>query len=137
MKEKSCGAVVYKKENNEFKFLLVHQSNDQYGFPKGHVEENETEIETALREIKEETNLDVELDTDFRYQITYLVEQKNIMKDVVYFVATPKTFNLISQEGEIDECVWCSYEEVLEKLEFDNIKEVFEKAYNYIKNKNI
>ena len=137
MKEKSCGAVVYKNENDELMFLLVHQHNNHYSFPKGHVEEKETEIETALREIKEETNLDVELDTDFRYQITYLVEQKNIMKDVVYFVATPKTFDLVSQEGEIDECVWCSYEEVLEKLEFDNIKEVFEKAYNYIKNKNI
>ena len=137
MKEKSCGAVVYKNENDGLKFLLVHQHNNHYSFPKGHVEDNETEIETALREIKEETNLDVEIDTNFRYQITYLVELKNIMKDVVYFTATPKTFDLVSQEGEIDECVWCSYEEVLEKLEFDNIKEVFEKAYNYIKNKNI
>ncbi len=137
MKEKSCGAVVYKNDNDELKFLLVHQHNNHYSFPKGHVEEKETEIETALREIKEETNLDVEIDSNFRYQITYLVEQKNIMKDVVYFVATPKTFDLISQDGEIDECVWCNYEEVLEKLEFDNIKEVFEKAYNYIKNKNI
>ena len=137
MKEKSCGAIVYKKENQELKFLLVHQYNSHYSFPKGHMEENETELETALREIKEETNLDVEIHTSFRYQITYLVEPKNIMKDVVYFVATPKTFELISQVGEIDECVWCSYEEVLEKLEFDNIKEVFENAYNYIKNKNI
>jgi len=137
MKEKSCGAIVYKKENNELKFLLVLQNNGHYSFPKGHMEENENEIKTALREIKEETNLDVELDTNFRYQITYLVESKNIMKDVVYFVATPKTFDLISQEGEINECIWCNYEEVLEKLEFDNIKEVFENAYNYIKTKNI
>ena len=38
------------------------------------------------------------------------------------------------QEGEIDECTWNTYEETLNKLEFDNIKEVFEKAYNYIKN---
>lgn len=133
MKEKSCGAVVYQNENEKLKFLLVHQHNNHYSFPKGHVEENETELETALREIKEETNLDVEIDTNFRHQITYLVEHKNVMKDVVYFVATPKTFELISQEGEIDECVWCSYEETLEKLEFDNIKEVFEIAYNYIK----
>lgn len=137
MKEKACGAVVYKKENEEFKFLLVYQKNNHYSFPKGHVEGNETEFETALREIKEETNLDVEIDTNFRHQITYLLESKNIMKDVVFFVATPTTFELISQEGEIDECVWCSYEEILNKLEFDNIKEVFYKAYEYIKNKNI
>ena len=135
MKEKSCGAIVYKNENNELKFLLVHQSNGHYSFPKGHVEENETETETALREIKEETNLDVEIDSNFRHQITYLVESKNIMKDAVYFVAIPKTNDLIPQEGEILNCEWYNYEEVLEKLEFDNIKEVFENAYKYIKNK--
>lgn len=137
MKEKSCGAVVYKKENNELKFLLVYQNNGHYSFPKGHMEENETEIETTLREIKEETNLDVKLDTNFRVSIEYFLESKNCMKEAVYFVATPITFNLISQVGEINECVWCAYDEVLEKLEYDNIIEVFEKAYNYIKNKNI
>ncbi|MBE6139254.1 MAG: NUDIX domain-containing protein [Firmicutes bacterium] len=137
MKEKSCGAVVYKKEKDKLEFLLVYQNNQHYSFPKGHVEGNETEIETALREIKEETNLDVEIDINFRYQITYLLESKNVMKDAVYFVATPITFDLKSQEGEINECEWCSYQEVLEKLEYDNIKEVFLNAYNYIKDKNI
>ena len=45
---------VYKKENEKFVFLLVYQSNGHYSFPKGHMEEGETEIETALREVKEE-----------------------------------------------------------------------------------
>lgn len=132
MREKSCGAIVYKKENNELKFLLVHQSNGHYSFPKGHVENNETEVETATREIKEETNIDVNIDTNFRSVITYLVESKNVMKDSVYFVATPTTHNLKNQEGEINECGWYNYDEVMEKLEFDNIKEVFIKANEYI-----
>ncbi len=133
MKEKSCGAIVYKNENNELKFLLVYQNNGYYSFPKGHVEEGESELETTIREIKEETNLDVDVDTNFRCMITYLVESKNIMKDSVYFVATPITYDLKNQEGEIEECSWNSYDEVMNKLEFDNIKEIFEKAYNYIK----
>jgi len=132
-KEKSCGAVVYKKEKGELKFLLVYQSNGHYSFPKGHVESNETEIETALREIKEETNLDVEIDTNFRYVITYIVESKNVLKDAVYFVATPTSFDLKNQEGEITECIWNNYEKTMELLEFDNIKKVFENAYKYIK----
>lgn len=132
MKEKSCGAIVYKKENNEFKFLLVKQSNGYYNFPKGHMEKDETELETSIREIKEETNLDVEVDTGFRCEISYLMEQKNIIKEAIYFVATPTTFDLKNQEGEITECIWCTYDEVLEKLEFDNLKHVFEKGYKYI-----
>ena len=134
MKEKSCGAIEYKKENDELKFLLVYQSNGHHSFPKGHMESNETEIETAIREIKEETNLDVNIDSNFRVSISYHLESKDVMKEAVYFVATPITYDLMNQEGEITECIWSNYEETLQKLEFDNIKEVFQKAYNYIKN---
>lgn len=134
MKEKSCGAIVYKKENNELKFLLVLQTNGHYSFPKGHIEENESEVETAIREIKEETNIDVEIDTGFRYQISYLLEHNNKMKDAVYFIATPKTFDLKSQEGEILNCSWNNYNETLQKLEYDNIIKTFLSAYEYIKN---
>ena len=132
MKEKSCGAIVYKKEDNELKFLLVKQGNGHYSFPKGHMEPGETEEETALREIKEESNIDVDLDTNFRCEISYLMKEKNVIKEAVYFVATPLSNDLKNQEGEIEECVWCTYEEVLNKLSFNNIKEVFEKAYSYI-----
>ena len=132
-KEKACGAIVYKKEKDELKFLLVHQSNGHYSFPKGHVEKDETEIETALREIKEETNLDVEIDTNFRHIITYIVEPKNVLKDAVYFVATPTSFDLKNQKNKITECLWNNYEKTMRLLEFDNIKEVFKNAYKYIK----
>lgn len=135
MKEKSCGAIVYIKENNNYKFLLVHQSNGHYSFPKGHMEEGESEIDTTLREIKEETNLDVELNTDFRISIEYLLTSKNVLKEAVYFLAVPLSFDLKNQEGEITECVWNNYEDTMNLLEFDNIKEVFKKAYNFIKNK--
>ena len=55
--EKSCGAVIFDGD----KVLVIQQVKGHWGFPKGHVENGETEIETALREIKEETNLDVEI----------------------------------------------------------------------------
>ena len=135
MKEKSCGAIVYKKENNDYKFLLVYQNNGHYSFPKGHMENDETELETTIREIKEETNLDVLVNTDFRISIEYLMEAKNVMKEAVYFLATPISSKLKNQEGEIEFCDWYNYEDAMNLLEFDNIKEVFEKAYNFIKNK--
>lgn len=54
--EKSCGTIIL----NENKILLIQQKKSgNYGFPKGHMKNNETEIETAIRETKEETNIDV------------------------------------------------------------------------------
>ena len=55
--EKACGAVI---KNEEGKILLIFQQNGFWGFPKGHVEEGETEPETAVREVFEETGLWVE-----------------------------------------------------------------------------
>ena len=60
--EKSCGCIIIDNR----KVLLVKQTSGDWGFPKGHVENNETEIETAIRETKEETNIDVEIDEKHR-----------------------------------------------------------------------
>ena len=70
-KEKSCGAVVYRMEDGSPEILLIkHRNGGHWAFPKGHVEKNETESETALREIQEETGLAVDLDTGFRETVT-------------------------------------------------------------------
>ena len=70
--EKSCGAVIFRKNKNDVKLLLVKNHNGRHwSFPKGHIEENETEEETAIREIKEETNLDVKIMDNFREVSSY------------------------------------------------------------------
>ena len=84
-KEKSCGAVVYKIENGIIYFLIEKMNKGHFSLPKGHVENNETEIETALREIKEETNLYVTIDDSFAETISYKVDNGNI-KDVTFFI---------------------------------------------------
>ena len=87
IKEKSCGAVVYTAVDGEIKYLLVQMMSGHYAFPKGHVESGESESETALREIKEETDLDVSLDTAFRQSVVYS-PYVGCEKEVVYFVAS-------------------------------------------------
>ena len=57
--EKSCGAIIVRKNDDTFETLLIKMVKGHWSFPKGHVENDETEVETALREIKEETNLDI------------------------------------------------------------------------------
>ena len=73
--EKSCGAVVTRKVGNGIEILLIrHKNGGHWAFPKGHVERDETETETALREIWEETGLKVQLDTGFRRVVTFFPE---------------------------------------------------------------
>lgn len=74
--EKSCGAIVYRKHHGNTEILLIkHINSGHWSFPKGHVEQGETEVETALREIKEETSLDVLIDPTFRETVTYFPER--------------------------------------------------------------
>lgn len=87
MLQKSCGAILYRKgaEGREF-LLLLQRRSETWSFPKGHMEAGETEKQTAVREIREETGLSVDLLSDFRYKIRYSITKK-IDKHVVLFLA--------------------------------------------------
>lgn len=123
-KEKSCGCIIIK--NN--KVLLALEKNGKFwGFPKGHMEEGENEIETALREVKEEVGLDVEIDADKRYVLNYIINDE-IDKTVIFYLAIPKSEKLEKQEDEIEDIKWCDFEEALDLLTFDNSKEMLKRA---------
>ncbi|SYV90294.1 RNA pyrophosphohydrolase, partial [Metamycoplasma alkalescens] len=102
---KSCGAIVLNNVESKLYVLLVQHTAGHWGFPKGHVEENETEEETAIREVKEETNVDIEILDGFKETINYS-PFSNATKDVIYFLARPKNFDLKKQIGEIDVVEW-------------------------------
>ena len=128
-KEKSCGCVIVEND----KVLLILQQNDAYwGFPKGHVENGETETQTAKREVKEEVGLDVEIDENKRYVTNYIVRNE-IDKTSVFYVATTIGGELVKQDSEIKEVKWCTFEEALELLTFDNLKEVLRNVMEDIK----
>ena len=125
-KEKSCGCIIIKNK----KVLLVYEKNRNFwGFPKGHMEDGETEIETALREVKEEVGLDVEIVKDRRYTLNYVIRDE-IDKTTVLYIAKAKNEEIIMQENEIENIRWCSFEEALNTLTFDNWKEMFKKVIN-------
>ncbi len=120
-KEKSCGAIIV---NNSKQVLLVKQTLGHYGFPKGHVEAGETEEETAIREVKEETNIDIEITSKDRFIVTYNVND-DVSKDVIYFIAKPLSFEGKPQETEVAEILWVDIDEVVNYLGFENIIELW------------
>ncbi len=119
--EKSCGTIIC----NGDKVLLIADLEGNWGFPKGHVNEGETEEETALRETKEETNLDVILDKDKRFMITYS-PREGVMKDVVYFKARLRSQDIKLQETEISNYKWVLAEYVTGYLKYPEAREMWQ-----------
>ena len=122
--EKSCGAIIIDND----KVLVLQQIAGHWGFPKGHVEKGETEAQTAKREIKEETNLDVEINNNFRYTENYSPAE-GVEKEVVYFIAQKIGGEIKVQQEEVKEIEWLSFNEALEKLTYENSKELLRKAW--------
>lgn len=134
-REKSCGAVIYKEVNNEIYILLLKHRKGHWSYSKGHVEDNEDESTTALREIKEETNLDVKLDTNFKTKITYR-PKPNTIKDVIYFTATPITNYIKRQKEEIAQIEWYPINKAFDILTYQEDKNVLICLAEYLKNNN-
>ena len=123
-KEKSCGCIII----SGGKVLLVYEERrDFWDFPKGHMEPGETELDTALREVRDEVGLDVALDTSHRYTLNYVIRDE-IDKEVVLFAASPTDTKLNLQSEEIGKAKWCDFDEALELLTFDEWKNAFRHA---------
>lgn len=132
--EKSCGAIVYRKFHGNTELLLIkNQNGGHWSFPKGHVEGDETEEETAIREIMEETGISVILDTSFRHVITY-APKKETTKDVVYFLARAVTYDYTPQEEEIAQIKWVEINHATTLLSYDNDRQLVSQAKEQIKN---
>ncbi len=107
---------------------MVH---GHFSFPKGHVEVNETEYDTAYREVKEETNIDCKIIDGFRYITTYS-PFKDTVKDVVFFVAKALSNDIITQEEEISESGFYTIARAKEILTFKSDLDIFTKAVEFM-----
>lgn len=133
-KEKSCGAIVFKKEKNSIKYLLLHYEAGHWDFPKGNQEKNEKEGQTAAREIKEETGIeDVEFVDGFREIIKYFYKkgEETVYKEVTFFLAQSATEHVKLSFEHIG-YAWMSYENAYKKLTFNNAKELLKKADQFL-----
>ena len=127
--ENSCGAIVF-NENTE-KVLLVKMHNGNWGFPKGHIESNETKEETAIREVFEETNIKIKIIPNFEREIKY-IPNENTIKKVTFFAGITQEENVIVETHEIEDFKWCTYEEALKFVTYKLQKDVLEKSRKVI-----
>lgn len=118
--EKSCGVLPYRIADGHKEYLIVLEQYSQcWSLPKGHMEMGETETDTALRELWEETGLTAVLDTSKSTTIEYPISPV-ARKQVVFFLGEtsgiPKT-----REGEIEAFRWVRAEELKNYLFPDTV----------------
>lgn len=130
--EKSCGAVIFRRHSGNVEYLLIkNKKGNNWGFPKGHMEIYESERETAMREVKEETGLNIELLDGFR-TISEYHPKGRITKQVIFFVAEMTGENVVIQPSEIERFIWADYGLAIKTFKFNNDKKVLTQAKSWI-----
>lgn len=128
-KEKSCGCIVL---NEKKEILLILHNPGHWGLPKGHVEDGETEEQTAIREVKEETNIDVEVNTNYRYSMVYSPKE-DVEKEVILFIAKNISNSCKPQLEEVQDIKWLDIDNAIETITYDNSKELLRKVKKDLK----
>ena len=136
--EKSCGAVVFMK-NVAVNYLLLRYEAGHWDFMKGNVEPNESEKDTVIRELEEETSIvDAHFIDGFREKIAYFYRRRGntIHKEVVFFIIEARNGNVkLSYEHVGYE--WLDYRHAMEKLTFKNARGVLQNAHEFLKKQGI
>ncbi|MFZ5391057.1 MAG: NUDIX hydrolase [Patescibacteria group bacterium] len=128
-KETKAGGVIVKKINNDIYVLLLHrQKENDWSFPKGHIEPNENINQAVFREIKEETGLDVVIIKELKPN-KYLNTRTNKETITYMYLLKPLSFDL-KQEFKGDKLEWVKFDEVENRLSYGTLKDYF----NQIKN---
>ncbi len=134
--EKSCGAVVFRRAGGEIKYLVIKSLTGIYGFTKGHVEQGETEEQTAYREVFEETGISVTLLSGFRVEEEYPLPQKeDTIKQVVYFLGEYCDQEPRYQASELSDAVLVDYETAMSLFQFDSSRRILTEANKFLSGK--
>lgn len=137
--QKSCGIIPFIQEDNTIQYLLIKHNEGHWAFPKGHQEEGETDIETAVRELGEETGLTIQhmyTDQPLTENYTFTQNNQTISKTVVYFLAEVTDKSVILQDAEVEDHIWLPFEEARDRLTHTESKETLTKANDIINSTN-
>lgn len=144
-KEKSAGAIVFRIEKGKpFYLLLQYPSSgktkkEYWDLPKGHMEKGEQEKDTVAREVREETGIkDIQFFDGFREQIRYWFQLRGqkISKTVVFYLAETKQKKVTISSEHLG-FLWLPHREALEKLTYENAKQILQKAHDLLSRKSV
>ncbi len=133
--EKSCGALVVRKgreDGRPYILMIRHKHGGHRSFPKGHMERGETEYMTAIREVYEETAVQIRITSSFRRTVHYS-PMPGVRKEVVYFLTETQQEEIRPGEGEIAQVEWVPLETAEACLTHENDKTVLRAAIEMLR----
>ena len=128
-----CGTILFTIKENLRYYVLVKQREGHVGLPKGHILENETLMEGALRETYEEVGIKATILSDFMIEDEYYLPNGNLKK-VTFFLAEYSNQELNIDQNEVSEVFLLPFEEAYDMLTYEETKEVLKKANNFLVN---
>lgn len=140
MKEVSAGIIIYRKDNEEIKFLLLYHGKGYWNFPKGKLEIEERSFRAALREVREETGLgprDLRFKEWFKVYDKYIYQREGqkVFKTVIYYLAETARRDIRISSREHEGYGWFLYKEADRLLKHKNLKINLKRAYDLIRKK--
>jgi 8-oxo-dGTP pyrophosphatase MutT (NUDIX family) len=135
--EVSCGCVPFRKsKNGSIEVLLIYRDKGFWEFPKGKKDTGETDIETAMRELREETGLTGEIfpHQNISAEYTFTRGDSRVHKTVIFFLCkVDDTSQVVLDQKEVVDSIWLSPEDVVKKIDKIQLKEVAEKIVNVLR----
>lgn len=121
-----AGCVLINRENKQIG-LVYRKKCDDYSFPKGHLEKDETLYECAIRETEEETGRKCKLVSEKEIGIIEYTNFEGNIKTYMYLAIDEGLTDKVIDEKDKENLVWVNYDDVIDKLSYQNLKDFWKK----------
>ena len=142
VREKTIGVITFRRQGKAIRYLLLHHGGTYWNFPKGRQEGQETEIESALRELSEETGItQIDIIDGFQDKYNYDFDSRikdrsreKVYKQAIFFLGEVKADKVKISDEHIA-FGWYDFETSLKRLFFQEGQDSLKKAHQFLLSK--